>query len=183
MMSTLQKHRRRRHGGVRVAALLGMVVLAALAIGCGKSEQASKSLPPVAIQSGDECHVCGMIIANFPGPKGEAYVRGADKPFKFCSTRDLFSWLLQPENKVAATSVYVHDMGSTDWAHPADSAFVDARKAWYVIDQPLKGAMGPTLASFARKADAEAFMRQHGGRLVRFHDVTLDMVAHLKGGS
>lgn len=150
--------------------------------GCNRTQQERKPLPPVAIQAGDECHVCGMIIANFPGPKGEAYVRGADKPFKFCSTRDLFSWWLQPENKLAATTVYVHDMGATDWAHPADSSFVDARSAWYVIDQRRKGAMGPTLASFRRQEDAEAFARRYGGRVVRFQDITLEMLADLKDG-
>jgi len=149
--------------------------------GCEKSEQAAKPLPPVAINPGDECHVCGMTIDRFPGPKGEAYVRGASKPFKFCSTRDLFSWWLQPENKIAATSVYVHDMGKTSWKHPSDKDFVDARSAWYVIDQPLPGAMGPTLASFAHKADAEAFVHKHGGRLLRFQDITLELLADLKG--
>jgi len=149
---------------------------------CEKSDQTAKALPPVAIESGDECHVCGMTIDRFPGPKGEAYVRGASRPFKFCSTRDLFSWWLQPENTIAATSVYVHDMSQTDWKHPSDEHFIDARTAWYVIDQPLPGAMGPTLASFGRETDAKAFVRKHGGRLIRFQDISLELLANLKGG-
>jgi len=158
-----------------------LALLLPLLNGCEKSDQTAKPLPPVAIKFGDECHVCGMTIDRFPGPKGEAYVRGASKPFKFCSTRDLFSWWLQPENKIAATSVYVHDMGKTSWKHPSDKDFVDARTAWYVTDQPLPGAMGPTLASFAHKADADAFVNKHGGRLLRFQDITLELLANLKG--
>ncbi len=150
--------------------------------GCGDSEIAPETLPPIAIEAGDECHVCGMIITRFPGPKGEAYGRGGSVPFKFCSTRDLFSFLLQPENQSRVTQVYVHDMGATDWEHPADSAFVDARAAWYVVDQPLTGAMGPTLASFSRKEAAQAFIQRHGGRLMRFDDITLEVVANLSGG-
>jgi len=161
---------------------LSILLLTLLLGGCGKPETSAKPQLPVAIDSGDECHVCGMTIAHFPGPKGEAYVRGATKPFKFCSTRDLFSWLLQPENKVAATAVYVHDMGATAWDHPADNAFIDARTAWYVVDQPMKGAMGPTLASFARKDQAEAFIQTNGGRLLRYADVSLALVANLDGG-
>ncbi len=157
-----------------------LVLLLPLLNGCEKSEQTAKPLPPVAIESGDECHVCGMIIDNYPGPKGEAYVRGATQPFKFCSTRDLFSWWLQPENKIAATTIYVHDMGKTNWTHPSDKDFVDARTAWYVIDQPLPGAMGPTLASFAKKTDAEAFIRKHGGHLLQFQDITLEILADMK---
>jgi copper chaperone NosL len=168
---------------MRLTAWLSVAILAALLAGCNKSDHATKPLPPISIESGDVCHVCGMYITPFPGPKGEAYVRGANKPFKFCSTRDLFSWLLQPENKIAATSVYVHDMGKTSWTHPSDSDFVAARTAWYVVDQPLPGAMGPTLASFAKRADAESFIKKHGGHLLRFEDITLELLANLKGGA
>jgi copper chaperone NosL len=41
--------------------------------------------------------------------------------------------------------------------------------------------MGPTLATFARVEDAEAFARQHGGRVLRFEQITLEMV-RLDGG-
>lgn len=172
---------KRRFRAKFLLAWLSLAVLLPALHGCEKSEQSAKQQLPVAIEPGDECHVCGMIIDNFPGPKGEAYVRGAAKPYKFCSTRDLFSWWLQPENKIAAMAVYVHDMGKTRWTHPSDKDFVDARKAWYVIDQPRPGAMGPTLASFARKADAEAFIRKHGGRLLQFQDITLEIIANMKG--
>jgi copper chaperone NosL len=162
--------------------MLSILLVSSVLTGCGKSEDDSKLLPPVSIEAGDECHVCGMIITNFPGPKGEAYERGSEVPLKFCSTRDLFSYLLQPENQARVTQVYVHDMGATDWEHPADNAFVDARSAWYVADQPLKGAMGPTLASFKTREDAQAFIEKHGGRLLRFKDITLEILATLGGG-
>jgi len=166
----------------RTPAILLLLLSATLILtGCGKSGEATKPPRPVAIEAGDECYVCGMIIVNYPGPKGEAYVRGRETPLKFCSTRDLFSYLLQPESKVIVTQVYVHDMAATDWNHPANSAFVDARSAWYVADQPLKGAMGPTLASFKTQKGAEAFHVKHGGRLLRFEDITLEILANLDG--
>lgn len=164
----------------RVTVLLFCLLLfSSVLVGCDKSEDAIKTLPPISIESGDECHVCGMIISNYPGPKGEAYVRHSEIPLKFCSTRDLFSYLLQPENKVNVTQLYVHDMGATDWDHPSDTAFVDARSAWYVADHQLKGAMGPTLASFKKQEEAMAFIDKHGGRLLRFEDITLELLANL----
>lgn len=163
---------------------LAVLLIAATLAGCGRSEQPGRSdAPPVPIEAGDECHVCGMLIGTFPGPKGEVYVRGSDRPLKFCSTRDLFSALLQPEMKPAVRQVYVHDMGATDWQHPADSAFVDGRGAWYVTGHDLRGAMGPTLASFARREDAERFAAEHGGRVIRFNDITLEMLATLNTGT
>lgn len=159
-----------------------LFVLATVLSGCGQGEETTKALPPIAIEQGDECHVCGMIITNYPGPKGEAYLRHADAPLKFCSTRDLFSYLLQPENVANVTSVYVHDMGGTEWKQPDDSAFVDARAAWYVADHPRTGAMGPTLASFKLRDAAEAFIGEYGGRLLRFEDISLEVLASLGKG-
>ncbi len=159
-------------------ALFWILLLLALG-GCGEQQQAGPR-PPVPFHDGDECHVCGMLIARFPGPKGEAWVRGGARPLKFCSTRELFGWLLQPDSAALAEAVYVHDMAQNDWQHPDDTRLVDARKAWYVVGSDLKGAMGPTLASFARREDAEAFAGRHGGRIIRYQDITLDLLVNLE---
>jgi copper chaperone NosL len=73
-------------------------------------------------------------------------------------------------------------MGATDWGKPADTGFVDARKAWYVIDHPMTGAMGPTLASFKQQNAAQAFIEKHGGKLLRFEDISLEVLAKLGKG-
>jgi copper chaperone NosL len=161
-----------------IVVLLTITILA----GCDDSAKESQAMPPIAIHQGDECHVCGMIITNYPGPKGELYIRGNKHPYKYCSTRDLFSHYLQPEVKIAATQIYVHDMAVTNWDKPGNDAFTNARTAWYVIDQPMKGAMGPTLASFAKKSDAQEFVRQHGGRIISFDEITLKILANLGQG-
>lgn len=168
---------------VMTGRVLGLLIFSLFFAGCGEPEDAAKDFPPIAIEAGDECHVCGMSITNFPGPKGEAYLRGKKFPLKFCSTRDLFSYLLQPENQGNVSQIYVHDMGATDWTHPADSAFVDARTAWFVAEQPLKGAMGPTLASFKNREDAMAFVERHGGEVLRFNEITLEILANLTRGT
>ena len=41
--------------------------------------------------------------------------------------------------------------------------------------------MGPTLAAFMHEQDAQAFAKQYGGKVLRFDQITLDMVA-LDGG-
>ena len=161
-----------------------LILLGAFIAGCGEPDSTGiAGAPPVPIEPGDECHVCGMIISNFPGPKGQAYVRGTETALKYCSTRDLFSELLQPEMKSAARKIYVHDMGATDWQRPADAAFIDGRTAWYVAGHELRGAMGPTLAAFAQRTDAERFAAEHGGRLVRFNEITLELLATLENGT
>src|SRR5690606_37571920 len=72
-----------------------IVTLMLLLGGCGEAEKAV-SLEPVALHGDDECHVCGMVIADFPGPKGQAVEKAGVR--KFCSTAEMLGWWLQPEN-------------------------------------------------------------------------------------
>ena len=133
-----------------------LVALSVFLVGCSEEPQERMLKQAVAIESSDECHLCGMIVANFPGPKGEAYQSGNDDIMKFCSTRDLFSYLLQPENERQIKEVYVHDMSKTPWQKPEDDYFIDAKSAWFVVGSNQKGAMGQTLASFSKQEHAQA---------------------------
>ncbi len=155
---------------------LGMLVLVLGLNGCGNSNDAAKARhDPVAIEAGEECHLCGMVISKFAGPKGELY-DGNGQVQKFCSTRDLFSWYLQPENQLSSQEIFVHDMVDTPWDKPDDKHLVPARAAWFVINSDMKGAMGATLASFRKQADAQNFIGKHGGTLLQFKDISLEMM-------
>lgn len=151
-----------------VTALLAMFMALALAA-CGDKDEAQQSLDPVAFHDGDECHVCGMIVADFPGPKGQAVDKAGVK--KFCSTAEMLGWYLQPENKLLDARLYVHDMGKSQWAQPSDEHLIDARTAWYVAGTPLKGAMGASLASFADEQQALQLATEQGGRVLRFEQI------------
>jgi len=145
-------------------------------IACGDNKQQAMLKKAVAIESADECHLCGMMIKEFPGPKGELYKKETDKVQKFCSTRDMFSYYLDPENKRNVAQLFVHDMSKTPWDAPNDNYFIDAKKAWYVAGSKKMGAMGKTLASFAKKEDAIAFSKQFGGKILSFDEITLDVL-------
>lgn len=159
-----------------------MMFCLVLLAGCqGEPESASESQLPVTIGDADECHLCGMIINRFPGPKGEAYMHADQPPFKFCSTRELLTFLLQPEHSRQFRAAFVHDMAVSAWHAPDASAdaFVDARQAWYVIDHDLPGSMGPTLASFRQREDADRFISSHGGRVLAFEEISLERIARM----
>ena len=119
-------------------------VLAALLVGllltaCDKEQASSFSDAPVAFHPNDECHVCGMVINEFPGPKGQVVERGAVK--KFCSTAEMLGWWLQPENHHDDAKLYVHDMGRSPWDSPNDMHLIDARSAFYVIGRLAVGSI------------------------------------------
>lgn len=135
----------------------------------------------VAIESGDECHLCGMLISNFDGPKGEIFKKGfandkRNKVHKFCSTRDLFSFYLDPEHTRNVETVLVHDMSKMPWNSLQDEFFIDAKTAWFVSGSNKTGAMGKTLVSFGKKVDAQTFADKFGGQVLAFKDVTISVL-------
>jgi len=159
--------------------LLAALAVLALTACSGSEEQVAAKPDPVHFESGDECHVCGMVIANFPGPKGEAITEKDQHVRKFCSTKDMFAWMLQPENINRDHTLYVHDMAQTEWERPDDTALIDARNAFFVVGSDRTGAMGPTLASFATEDAAHGFMMEHGGEVLKYGEVTME---HLNTG-
>lgn len=159
---------------------LSVIAAAAVLLGaCSKSVEVNQ--PPLVIRSGDVCAACGMYISGEPGPRGEAYVDGDSEALKFGSTRDFFSYVTRDDVASRLESAYVQDTARIEWAHPSDApdSFVDARTAYYVAWQPLSGEMGPTFASFAKRSDADAFVRSHGGAVLRFSDITAGLVSAL----
>lgn len=160
--------------------LMGLLCLALMLSACersGNTPAAVRQLQPIATDA--ECHVCGMLITRFPGPKAQAFIRNRDDALKFCSTVDLFTWLLQPETAGVLETAYVHDMTGQDWDHPGESNYIDAASAWYVAGHDLHGAMGPTLASFKTKTAAEQFAQEHGGKVLAFSAIDLTVLAGL----
>lgn len=159
----------------RLALILPLITALAA---CSPSEETTAR--PEAIMAGAACSLDGMILADFPGPKGQIHYTSS-KPDYFCDTMELFSIYLQPEQRKRITGIFTQDMGKTDWEKPQDN-WIDAKKAWFVLGSSKAGSMGPTLASFAEQKAAEDFAGQYGGKVLRFEEVTLEMV-DLTGGA
>lgn len=152
------------------------LILAVTLLACNRQPT---TVGPQEIKAGTACSLDGMVLADFPGPKGQIHYANGEPDF-FCDTFELFSIYLQPEQKKRITAIYTQDMGKTDWEKP-QSHWIDAKTALYVLGSRKTGSMGPTLASFALQSDAEAFARKNGGQVLRFNQITLDMVS-LSGG-
>ncbi|ABE55495.1 NosL [Shewanella denitrificans OS217] len=173
--SMIKNRKKSGFGRNLLGAFLAIASVISVSIGlsgCGGPDTVAPPKQAQAIDSTHECHLCGMLITEFPGPKGELYTKTSEKVKNFCSTRDLFSFLLDPEYVHQVKEVYVHDMSLSPWAKPNDSHFINARLAWFVVGSSQTGAMGETIGSFSVKKDAEAFIEQYGGKLYRFDEIT-----------
>ena len=164
----------RRVGRVGVAALLLLLA------GCDR-ERGSTAPSPVEIGSETACHLDGMLLAEYPGPKAQIHYEGQAEPAFFCDTVEMFAMLLRPEQVRVVRAVFVQDMGRAEWTRPI-GAWIDAKSGFYVLGSRKHGSMGPTIASFAQEADAVRFAGQHGGKVLKFADVKPEMV-DLSGGA
>jgi copper chaperone NosL len=157
---------------------LAVALTSTFFVSCSNDDTADMIKTAVTIEASDQCHLCGMVISNFGGPKGELASKDTTEVSKFCSTRDLFGFYLQPENKHRAENIYVHDMSVTPWESPDDEHFIDAKTAHYVWGSSKKGAMGDTLGSFSNHMDAMAFAKEFGGKVYKFDEVTLELLSN-----
>lgn len=144
--------------------------------GCGETTTLAT---PLEIGKDTVCVLDGMLLGDFPGPKAQIHYEPGGPEF-FCDTKEMFSLLLRPEQKRRVLAVYTQDMAKADWMNP-QGYWIDAKSAFYVVGSKLQGSMGPTIASFANQADAKAFADKNGGKVLRFAEVTIDMV-DLSGG-
>jgi len=155
-------------------ALLFAVFLVA---GCD-AEKATETPPPQTLTSEAIGHYCGMDLMEHTGPKGQIILASQKVPVWFSSARDAFSYTMLDEEAKDIRAIYVSDMGKApSWEHPGADNWIEARSALFVIDSRKQGGMGaPETVPFSRRADAEKFVAENGGRIVAFADVPKDYV-------
>lgn len=159
-------------------AALGMPWLAA----CDRTDRVDPGgLRPAEIAGDSACALDGMLLAEFPGPKGQIHYRGERTVHWCCDTLELLSALLAPEQIRKVAAAYVQDMGLADWERPRGH-WIDARQATYVLGSKRVGAMGVTAVPFSAETAARAFVAQHGGRALRFAEIRPEQV-DLSGGA
>lgn len=150
-------------------ALATAVLLAA----CGSSGQDQASLPkPKPITDQSVGHYCSMNLTEHNGPKAQIFLKDKpNQPVWFSTIKQMFGYTKLPEEPKGIAAIYVTDMGKvTDWNKPnADTSWVDAKKAYYVIESGFVGGMGAEDAlPFADRSAAEAFAKSKGGKVVTF---------------
>lgn len=159
-------------------AALGLSAL----VGCSREGgDAKRATGPQEIAAGSSCSLDGMLLADYPGPKGQIRYKGDAELHWFCDGTELLATLLRPEQVRAVEGAWVQDMGKADWDKPVGH-WTDARQAVYVLGSKRHGSMGPTAASFADQGAAQAFSQKWGGRVITFAQLKPEDV-DLTGGA
>ena len=91
----------------------------------------------------------------------------------------MFAVYLNPEQRKRVVAVFAQDMGKADWNRP-EGHWIDAKGALYVLAAPVTVRWARPSRPLAVRRTA-GFVKKHGGNVLRFESVTLNMVA-LDGG-
>lgn len=132
---------------------------------------------PMAIPAAARCPVCGMYPVRYPRWAAQVRFRDGAAHF-FDSPVDLFAFLQRVERhdrRYTATDVavsFVTDFATGQWT--------GARHAYFVAGSSLLGPMrAADLPAFARRASAEALVRQRGGRVLAYAEITPALIRSL----
>ncbi|WP_232540364.1 nitrous oxide reductase accessory protein NosL [Azohydromonas aeria] len=113
-----------------------LIVGAVLVAGCNRSASFS---PPSEVPVDAIGHYDGVLLVNRAGPKGQVHLASRKDPLWFSSVRDTLSFMRRPAEPRDISAVYVSDMAhAKHWDQPRAEAWVDPRKAWFVIDSDLR---------------------------------------------
>lgn len=155
-------------------AALALVLLAL--VGCGEKQAAVP--PPVPMSAEAVGRYCGMSLTDHPGPKGQVQLKGGKEVYWFSSARDTIAFTLLPEEPKDIAALYVTAMDKAGtWDKPGDEAWIDARKATYVVGSDATGGMGQReIVPFSNAQAAEAFRIDHGGELHPFDRIPREHV-------
>ena len=143
--------------------------LVLLSLGSVVPAIAAEKAPP-APSAGEKCAVCGMFVAPYPNWQGVIVYKDGGRSY-FDGPKDLFTYYFAPEKYGSARKrADIADIYVTDYYAVAAT---DGRKAFYVIGSDVRGPMGKEPVPFAKKTDADGFLKDHHGKKVlRFDEIT-----------
>jgi copper chaperone NosL len=152
-----------------VCAFIAVVLLA----DCNRDAGETAIPPPVELNSDAMGVFCGMNVLEHPGPKGQIITASRIDPFWFTSVRDTVAFTLLPDQPRDIRAIYVSDMGrAPSWEEPRATNWIDARKAFFVIQSRRQGGMGAAEAvPFGDRAAAAVFAAANGGDVVTFAQI------------
>ena len=151
--------------------ILSLVLIGILFVGCGTNKKISITQKPfqmvdekdaVLIQEGKNkryCSICGMDLIRFY--KTSHIAEKHDKKFQYCSIHCLEDHL---GHGVTIKNPMVVDVKSLK--------FIPVSKANYVVGSKKKGTMSSVSKyAFARKTDAEIFIKKYSGKILSYDEV------------
>jgi copper chaperone NosL len=122
----------------------------------------------------DKCPVCGMFVSKYPNWTAIAKTRDG-RNFYYDGPKDMFSHYFDTGRYT--TGKRQSDISGLLVKEYYSLKMIDAKSAFFVSGSDVYGPMGGELIPFATQKDASSFMKDHHGKkLLRFNEVTLQLI-------
>ncbi|MGD2116595.1 MAG: nitrous oxide reductase accessory protein NosL, partial [Acidobacteriota bacterium] len=129
----------------------------------------------------DLCAVCGMFVARYPEWVAGVVFEDGSTAF-FDGPKCLFEYLLHPDKHAGERRRPPIERALVTAYY--DRRTIPAEGALFVVGSDVAGPMGAELVPHATAAEAEEFLSDHhGDRIVRFEEVTPELLATLHAPS
>ena len=169
---------------------LSIVFLMVLTMGCtvagsktgeksaaGSSQVAVKQ--PMEIADDVSCGKCGMYPAKYPRWHSQIIFKD-DSMTPFDGCKCMFNFLFGMEKFDNTHSI---DDVAVIWVKDFDTGkWINAADAQYVVGSNMMGPMGKELIPFADQAAAMKFHQEQGGTLMKYAEITPDVLKTLGMG-
>ncbi len=119
----------------------------------------------------DTCTVCGMYPAKYPQHHAQIWAMNGNT-LHFCSTKCMVNFNAEP-------SKYMKEPAKTKMVWVAlysDGMYESAFGAYYVVGSKIEGPMGREAIPFKLKKNADEFVKENGGKIVSFSELTPALV-------
>lgn len=156
----------------------GFLSALCLLVACSDEPQMSKVPSAIALTKEAAGHYCQMVILDHPGPKAQMFLENLMHPLWFSQVRDGLAKVKSKERNAEILVLYVNDMGvAKSWEEPGIDNWIRADQAFFVVGSDAIGGMGaPEYVPFSDQAKALAFISRHGGKVVRFEEISAEAV-------
>ncbi len=133
--------------------------------------------PVKVIDSKERCRVCGMFVAKYPTWVTQLRLTD-DQVLMFDGVKDMLAYYFEADKFGGSKGTQVKEIWVKDYY---SQGWIDGQKSIYVTGSNVTGPMGHELIPFSSKEAAEAFFKDHHGKLILpFDQITLETVNSLR---
>jgi nitrous oxide reductase accessory protein NosL len=159
--------------------LLLSALLLIMSLALVPAANAADQPAPQVITEAMSCGVCGMFPARFGKWQTQIiFTDGVMVPFDGC--KDMFKYIL---DMAKYDPKHTSDDIAAIWTRDFKSgAWLDGRKAVYVIGSRVMGPMGEELVPFRTDDDAGNFKTVNGGMIKHYTDISMGEIEKLGMG-
>jgi copper chaperone NosL len=125
------------------------------------------------------CPVCGMFVAKYPQWLTQVNMSDGSAEV-FDGVKDMMAYYFSPQQFGAAKGITVGEISVRTYY---SQAWVDGKKAMFVIGSDVYGPMGHELIPFDNQAEAESFLKDHhGSKMYSFSEITPELIEAIRKG-